>query len=284
MPKISSRSFSGCGAPASFASADDGARACTLSNSAPTALVCANTLEQTEILATINDKPLLSSLTLSTGLELSGSVVRIKDGYYSGTATYATGTSMAAVDADASLAVEGDARDSSTFVINLPGAATAAGKLMRKALGGLKVAFVHNGDYGDGLSTSLQAGLAALAPDCDGVLVCLGDMPGISAALLDSLIAAFSPQNGRLIIVPTYRGKRGNPVLFSTRFAGDLASVKGDVGARHLIGANADAVHEVEANEAALLDVDTPEALAAARRKLESGELQTGKKHEGSHE
>ena len=157
-------------------------------------------------------------------------------------------------------------------------------KEVRKALGGLKVAFVHNGDYGDGLSTSLQAGLAALAPDCDGVLVCLGDMPGISAALLDSLIAAFSPQNGRLIIVPTYRGKRGNPVLFSTRFAGDLASVKGDVGARHLIGANADAVHEVEANEAALLDVDTPEALAAARRKLESGELQTGKKHEGSHE
>ena len=84
------RAFFGPGMPSPYVTQADAVQWIT----AETKGVIAD--EQTEILATINDKPLLSSLTLSTGLELSGSVVRIKDGYYSGTATYATGTSMAA--------------------------------------------------------------------------------------------------------------------------------------------------------------------------------------------
>lgn len=139
---------------------------------------------------------------------------------------------------------------------------------VRAALKGLKVAFVHNPDFAQGLSTSLGAGLAALEPEADGVIVCLGDMPGVSPGLIDRLIGAFSPPHGRLIVVPTHQGKRGNPVLFSTRFKDTLMAVKGDVGARHLIGANAEAVVEVEAGEGALTDVDTPEALKAARREL----------------
>jgi len=139
---------------------------------------------------------------------------------------------------------------------------------VRTALNGLGVEFVHNPDFAQGLSTSLRAGLAAIGEEADGVIVCLADMPGVSAGLLDSLIDAFSPSQGRLIVVPTYKGKRGNPVLFSTRFSEALMAVKGDVGARHLIGANAEAVVEVEADRAALIDVDTPDALAAARRAL----------------
>jgi len=141
-------------------------------------------------------------------------------------------------------------------------------KAVRAALKGLKVAFVNNADFAQGLSTSLRTGLAALEPEADGVIVCLADMPGVSADLIDRLIGAFSPRLGRLIVVPTHQGKRGNPVLFSTRFKDALMAVKGDVGARHLIGANAEAVAEVEADQAALVDVDTPEALDAARRGL----------------
>jgi molybdenum cofactor cytidylyltransferase len=64
--------------------------------------------------------------------------------------------------------------------------------------------------------------------------------------------------------VPTYEGKRGNPVVWSSRFFADLMAVHGDTGGRHLIGENPDAVVEVELGRAVALDIDTPEALKAA--------------------
>jgi molybdenum cofactor cytidylyltransferase len=136
------------------------------------------------------------------------------------------------------------------------------------ALAGLDVTFAHNAHYAQGLSTSLRRGLATLAPEIDGALVCLGDMPEVGAGDLDSLIAAFDPLEGRAICVPVVGGKRGNPVLWGGRFFAQIAAVAGDVGARHLIGENAEAVCEVEiGNGGVLVDIDTPEALAALRRR-----------------
>ena len=140
---------------------------------------------------------------------------------------------------------------------------------VRAALAGLDVAFVHNPDHADGLSTSIRAGIASLAPDTDAAIILLADMPGVTAATLDRLIAAFDPAAGALIVVPTFDGKRGNPVLWSARFFPDLMAVHGDTGGRHLIGANPDAVVEVEIGPAVALDIDTPEALAAAGGRLE---------------
>src|SRR5436309_1792033 len=63
---------------------------------------------------------------------------------------------------------------------------------VERALAGLPVTFVHNPDFADGLSTSLKAGIAAVAADAadaDGAIVCLGDMPQVSAALIDRLIS-----------------------------------------------------------------------------------------------
>jgi molybdenum cofactor cytidylyltransferase len=137
---------------------------------------------------------------------------------------------------------------------------------VERALAGLPVTFVHNPDFADGLSTSLKAGIAAVAGDADGVVVCLGDMPQVSAALIDRLIAAFDPERGALVAIPTIAGKRGNPVLWSRRFFPDLMAVEGDVGARHLIGGYGEAVVEVPVDDAAAMtDVDTPEALTAVR-------------------
>lgn len=131
-------------------------------------------------------------------------------------------------------------------------------------LRGCKVTFVHNPRFADGMSTSLQAGLAALPANLDGVLVCLGDMPMVTATTLDRLIAAFNPLEGRAICVPTWNGKRGNPVLWDHRFFAAMANLAGDVGAKHLIGENADLVAEVAmSDDAVLTDIDTPEALAA---------------------
>jgi molybdenum cofactor cytidylyltransferase len=135
---------------------------------------------------------------------------------------------------------------------------------IRAALSGRAVTFVHNPDYADGLSTSLRAGLRALPDEADGALVCLGDMPDIRAAHLDRLIAAFDPEEGRTICVPTVAGKRGNPVLWGRDWFAAMMDVKGDTGAKHLIGENADAVCEVPMpDDAATTDVDTPSDMKA---------------------
>jgi molybdenum cofactor cytidylyltransferase len=136
------------------------------------------------------------------------------------------------------------------------------------ALVKLPVERVRNPEFAAGLSTSLKRGIAALPADLDGVIVCLGDMPLISGRHLDRLIAAFNPLEGRAIIVPTRRGKRGNPVLWSKRFFAEMSELAGDVGAKHLIGEHAEVVAEVEMDDdAVLVDIDTPEALDAFRRK-----------------
>src|SRR6202012_2865664 len=137
-------------------------------------------------------------------------------------------------------------------------------------LAGLPVKFVHNPDFADGLGTSLRTGIGAMPPESDGAIVCLGDMPQVDAELIDRLIAAFEPDKGALVVVPTIDGKRGNPVVWSRRFFPDLMAVEGDGGARHLIGRYGEAVAEVPlAGTAALTDVDTPEALAAVKKELE---------------
>jgi molybdenum cofactor cytidylyltransferase len=141
---------------------------------------------------------------------------------------------------------------------------------VERALAGLPVTLVHNPDYAEGLSTSLKTGIAAVPAQVDGAIVCLGDMPQVSAALIDRLIAAFEPERGALVVIPTIAGKRGNPVLWARRFFGDLAALEGDVGARHLIGGYAEAVAEVAVEDAAALtDVDTPEALIAVRAAMD---------------
>jgi molybdenum cofactor cytidylyltransferase len=141
------------------------------------------------------------------------------------------------------------------------------------ALQDLPVTFVHNPAFAEGLSSSLKAGLAALPPEADAVLVGLGDMPRVGTADIERLLAAFNPVEGREIIVPTRNGKRGNPVLWARRFFPDMMrEVAGDVGARHLIGAHPEAITEIEmAGDGVLTDIDTPQALArlAATAKID---------------
>jgi molybdenum cofactor cytidylyltransferase len=138
------------------------------------------------------------------------------------------------------------------------------------ALAGLDVVLVHNPDYAAGLSTSLKAGIAAVPGDADGAIVTLGDMPQVDAALIDRLLAAFDPEKGALVVVPTIDGKRGNPVVWSRRFFPELAGIEGDIGARHLIASYPEAVIEVPVvGKAALVDVDTPDALIAIKAEIE---------------
>ncbi|RAI60382.1 NTP transferase domain-containing protein [Roseicella frigidaeris] len=136
---------------------------------------------------------------------------------------------------------------------------------VEEALAGRPVRFAHAEDYAEGLSASLRAGLAALPEDVEGVVICLGDMPLVGAAMIDRLAAAFDPEEGRAIVMPTFRGKQGNPMLWAREFLPEMMTISGDVGARHLAGKHADRVAEVEmADDAVLRDFDTTEALRQA--------------------
>jgi molybdenum cofactor cytidylyltransferase len=140
-------------------------------------------------------------------------------------------------------------------------------ELVEKALEGLKVRFVRNPDFAGGLASSVKAGIAAVPETADGAVICLGDMPLIDAQLIDRLIESFAPDRGNLIVVPAADGRRGNPVLWSRRFFKELMTLDGDIGARHLIAKHAEAVAEVPVDgQSAFLDIDTPQALEAARR------------------
>lgn len=133
-----------------------------------------------------------------------------------------------------------------------------------RALEGLDVRLVYNEAYGEGIASSVKAGIAAVPEECDGALICLGDMPLVGEGLIDALIDRFAPDAGALIVVPISGGRRGNPVLWSRRFFPELMTLEGDVGARHLIERRGEAVAEVAVEgDGAFLDIDTPEALGA---------------------
>jgi molybdenum cofactor cytidylyltransferase len=138
---------------------------------------------------------------------------------------------------------------------------------IRQAIGDRPVRFVVAPDYAAGMSASLKAGIAGLPASIDAALILLGDMPQISRPLLQRLIGAYNPVEGRAIILPVHEGKRGNPVLWDRRFFDSMQRLAGDVGARHLIGEHGDLVAEVPVDDVAVLrDIDTPEAYAQLQR------------------
>ncbi len=134
---------------------------------------------------------------------------------------------------------------------------------IQTCLTGLQVSFVHNPDHASGMASSLRAGLAALTPEVDAVVVMLADMPRIHGGHIDRLLAAFDPRQPK-IIVPMKAGRRGNPILWPREFFAEMQQVQGDVGARELLQRHAAQIHGIEFDDDAIFaDVDTPEALAA---------------------
>lgn len=113
----------------------------------------------------------------------------------------------------------------------------------------------RNPRYREGMAGSLQTGIAALGEDVEGALVFLGDMPAVGAALARRLIAAFEP--GDEAVVPLVQGRRAHPVLLGrVLFDPILRELAGDEGARRLL-ARCARLRLVEADDDALVDVDT---------------------------
>lgn len=114
-----------------------------------------------------------------------------------------------------------------------------------------------NADYISGQSTSLRTGLAAISSESAAALFILGDQPLIDPDVIDALVKCYRQQSAPFII-PTYQGKRGNPVLIDRAVFPRLESLEGDVGARILFDEYAHQICEIEmGDEDIMFDVDT---------------------------
>jgi molybdenum cofactor cytidylyltransferase len=108
-----------------------------------------------------------------------------------------------------------------------------------------------------GMSSSIRKGLQQIDPRCRGILIALGDQPHLKTRTINALIRAFDQGKGT-IIVPSFRGVRGNPVIFDRRFKKELSSLRGDVGGRSIVERYPKEVRMVPVKSIGVLkDVDT---------------------------
>jgi molybdenum cofactor cytidylyltransferase len=128
---------------------------------------------------------------------------------------------------------------------------------VRAALAGKPVRIVENPDYQQGQSTSVRAGIAALAPTIEAAIILLGDQPLVTSAILNRLRQAWQ-HTDKPIVAPFYNGQRGNPVLFARALFPELLHVSGDQGGREVLQRHASEIEPVQIDDAiAVQDVDT---------------------------
>lgn len=135
-----------------------------------------------------------------------------------------------------------------------------------------EVAVVYNPDFQTGMTTSIQAGIKAAGMNATGYFICPGDMPFLSASLIQQMIRLFEAQEGKAcIIAPAFQGKRGHPVLFSLHFRDAILSHRDPDGCKAIIQQHWQQLLTFEAGDDGVIrDIDTPEAYAAAIEKIKT--------------
>lgn len=120
-----------------------------------------------------------------------------------------------------------------------------------------KVKVVNNPYYRRGMSTSIRMGIKVMDPNSRGILIALGDQPFLKARTINALMKAFSHQKDG-IIVPSFRGNRGHPVIFHRKYEKELLKLKGDMGGRSILEDHPEGVKAIRVkSEGVVKDVDT---------------------------
>jgi CTP:molybdopterin cytidylyltransferase MocA len=116
---------------------------------------------------------------------------------------------------------------------------------------------VMNRSWQRGQLSSIRAAIESLrAVETEGMMLTLVDHPLITKAVVESLIAAFD-RSPRSIVLPTWQGRRGHPVIFPARLYSELYHAPDDVGARAVVWAHKNEVIEVPCEEeGVVLDID----------------------------
>jgi len=128
-----------------------------------------------------------------------------------------------------------------------------------KAIAAKPVKIIVNPNYQQGMSTSIITGLILVDPRVEAVMLALGDQPMVDSQTIDQLIAEFY-NHDKGIALPTYKGKRGHPVIFATKYKAELLELKGDIGAREIIERHPEDILEVAVgSEGVITDIDTEE-------------------------
>ena len=119
---------------------------------------------------------------------------------------------------------------------------------------------VFNPECKSGMSSSIQKALSLIPSEgVEGFFLILGDQPLITSRIMNKLTKSFSPGKGE-IVVPYFKNKRGNPVLFDICWKDELMAVTGDVGGRVLIKAHPEKIKRVNiSDETILFDIDREE-------------------------
>ena len=109
-----------------------------------------------------------------------------------------------------------------------------------------KIKFIFNKDFESGMASSIKTGLNNLSNETESFFLSLADMPLVSHKIYDYLIKF---KNQKEIIIPTYKGLKGNPVLFSKSMKNKIMSIQGDVGAKSIIELNKDKILKIETDD-----------------------------------
>jgi molybdenum cofactor cytidylyltransferase len=130
---------------------------------------------------------------------------------------------------------------------------------------------VENPSFREGMSASLRAGLGALRRDTDAFFVVLGDAPFVRSGTYDTLIVA-RQRTGARVLLPTYHGVRGNPVLLDRSLGAEAEALTGDRGCRQIHQRHPDETVEVAVEDpGVVIDIDTPEQAELARAVVRDG-------------
>jgi molybdenum cofactor cytidylyltransferase len=123
---------------------------------------------------------------------------------------------------------------------------------------------VFNPHYEKGMITSLQAGIRALPSDASGAFLFLVDHPLVEPATIETMIMNLAPNR---IVLPTFQGRRGHPVLFSSEVLEEILALPSTEGANIVVRKDLRRIVEVPVNAPGILvDVDTPEQFEELRR------------------
>ena len=151
-----------------------------------------------------------------------------------------------------------------------------ARELVQEVFGDLPLTFVHNKDYATGIASSIRAGIGQVPENASGAIVLLGDMPLVSAQMINHLVQSFEAAASADAIVPLTEDRRGNPVVLARSLFPAVSRLSGDEGARRLLQEPGVQVVELSVpGNAAAADIDTQEALEAWRRK-QAGDATSG--------
>ena len=123
----------------------------------------------------------------------------------------------------------------------------------------LHVEFCINKNFEEGMLSSVVCGFNSIPESADAALVFLGDQPQVSTEVIQTVIKGWE-HSEKGMVIPTFNGKRGHPVLIETKYKGEINRLDPEKGLRQLMQKFSEDIAEVEVAEGEILrDIDTPE-------------------------